>query len=158
METHKTQRGALRMTMARRISYRTNMRKGSPTAASKCRTTQAISLWGWSSGLCATWPFLWVVSTSLRRRSTSMQVHPVLLPLSQILLQLFEAPLRHYSLILQKDEQLFNHAAAQLGSEWEVCLRFRGEATGYMGWCCLVQIFHSTMCQAWAGQGKSGTY
>lgn len=59
--------------------------------------------------------------------------------------------LRHHSPVLQKDERLFNHAAAQLGSEGEVCLGIRWEAIGYPGQHCLMQVFHSPMCQAQTG-------
>lgn len=57
--------------------------------------------------------------------------------------------LRRYTPLLQKDEQLFNHATAQLGSEREVCLRLRCEAIGYAGRRRLLQILHSPMCQTW---------
>lgn len=59
--------------------------------------------------------------------------------------------LRHYSPVLQKVDQLFNHAAAQLGSEGEVCVRLRWEAIDYTGQHWLVQVFHSLMCQAPTG-------
>lgn len=127
------------------------MKWGSPGMVIKCRTAQAISLQGWSSGLCAGWLFLWVASTSLRRgiyfNASSYTAASSLLYFTAALLNLF----MHYNPISQKDKQLFNHAAAQLGSEQETCLRLRWEATGYAGQQGLVQILHLPMCWAQTG-------
>lgn len=54
-----SQQGALWTALEGSISPSTNIKWGSSRVAGKCRTAQAISSWGWSSGLCATWLFLW---------------------------------------------------------------------------------------------------
>lgn len=143
--------------MERRISCSTSVKWGSPGMAIKCRTAQAISLQGWSSGLCAGWLFLWVVSTSLRRGihfyASSYSAASSLLYFTAALLNLF----RHYTSILQQDKQLFNDAAAQLGSEQETCLRLRWEAQAMQdstAWC---KYFIYPCAGLRLGQGRSGT-
>lgn len=51
------QQGALWTTLEGSISPSTNIKWGSSRVAGKCRTAQAISSRGWSSGLSATWLF-----------------------------------------------------------------------------------------------------
>lgn len=84
-QEHIRQQGALWTALKGSILPSTNIKWKRPRVAGKCRTAHTISLWGWSSGLCATWLFLWEYKEGIY----FLWVHRVMLPLSWILLQLF---------------------------------------------------------------------